>query len=100
MEEIKGSILKVVKQTSFLCFAAIFLIIFLPSFAKMQELRQKNKELEVNIKKLEEENLALFQEKEKLEKDPEYLERVARERLGIVKKGEIIYKIVPEEEKR
>jgi cell division protein FtsB len=93
-----GRMLKIVKRTSFLVFLGILLVIFLPSFAKIQELRQKNKELEINIKKLEAENLALNQEKEKLEKDPEYLEQVAREKLGIVKKGEIVYKIVPEEE--
>lgn len=92
--------LKIVKQTSFLVFAGIFLVIFFPGFAGIQELRQKNKELEVNIKKLEAENIALRQEKEKLEKDPEYLERVAREKLGIVKKGEIVYKLVPEDEKK
>lgn len=90
--------LKIVRQTSFLVFVGIFLVIFLPSFAKIQELRQKNKELEANIKRLDKENLALSQEKEKLEKDPEYLERVAREKLGIVKKGEIVYRIVPEQE--
>lgn len=92
--------LKIIKQTSFLVFAGIFLVIFFPGFARMQELRQKNKELEVNIKKMEAENIALKQEKEKLEKDPEYLESVAREKLGIVKKGEIVYKFVPEKEKK
>ena len=92
--------LKIVRQTSFLVFAGISLVIFFPGYAKIQELRQKNKELKANIKRLEAENLAFNQEKEKLEKDPEYLERVAREKLGIVKKGEIIYKIVPEEEKK
>lgn len=92
--------LKLIKQTSFLVFLAIFLIIFFPGYAKMQELRQKNRELEANINKLEKENLALQREKEKLEKDPDYLERVAREKLGIVKKGEVVYKVVsPEAEK-
>ena len=92
--------LKIVKQTSFLFFAGILLVIFLPSFAKIQELRQKNKELEVSVKKLQAENLKFYQEKERLEKDPDYLEHVAREKLGIVKKGEIVYKIVAEEEKK
>lgn len=92
--------LKIVKQTSFLLFLAIFLVIFLPGYAKMQELRQKNKDLEANIRKLKVENIALSQEKEKLEKDPEYLEQVARERLGIVRKGEIVYKVVPEEKEK
>lgn len=92
--------LKIVRQTSFLVFLGILLAVFFPGYAKMQELRQKNRELEANIKRLEEENIALSQEKEKLEKDPEYLERVAREKLGIVKKGEIVYKVVPEEKKK
>lgn len=93
--------LKFIKQTSFLVFLGIFLIIFFPGYAKMQELRQKNKELEVNIKKLEKENLALQEEKERLENEPDYLEQVAREKLGIVKKGEVVYKVVsPEEEKK
>lgn len=92
--------LKIVKQTSFLVFVGILLVLFFPGYAKMQELRQKNKELELNLKKLKAENLALSQEKEKLEKDPEYLERVAREKLGIVRKGEIVYKVVPAEKER
>lgn len=92
--------LKIIKQSSFLFFVAIFLIIFFPGYAKMQELRQKNKDLEDNIKKLQAENLKFSQERERLENDPEYLERVAREKLGIVKKGEIVYKIInPEQEK-
>ena len=91
---------KVVKQTSFLFFAAIFLIIFLPGYAKIQELRQKNKELQASVERLGGENLKLYQEKEKLEKDPDYLEQVARERLGIVRKGEIVYRLVPGEEKK
>lgn len=92
--------LKLIKQTSFLVFLGIFLIIFFPGYAKMQELRQKNKELEMSIKKLEKDNLALQKEKEKLENDPDYLEEVGREKLGIVKKGEVVYKVVSPEEGR
>lgn len=90
--------LKLIRQTSFLLFVAIFLIIFLPGYAKIQELRQKNKDLELGMEKLRSENLNLSKEKERLEKDPAYLERVGREKLGIVKKGEIMYKMVPEKE--
>ena len=92
--------LKIVRQTSFLFFVAIFLIIFLPGYAKIQELRQKNKELQTSLKRLKTENIQLSQEKEKLEKDPDYLEQVARERLGIVRKGEIVYKLVNPEGKK
>ena len=92
--------LKLVKQTSFLVFVAIFLIIFLPGYAKIQELRQKNRELDSTAKRLHSENLALQQERERLQRDPAYLEQVAREKLGIVKKGEIVYKLVPAEENK
>ena len=89
---------KIFKQTSLLVFLALILIIFFPGYAKIQEMRQKNKKLESDIKKLKAENIALSLEKEKLETDPNYLEQVAREKLGIVKKGEIVYRLVPEGE--
>jgi len=81
-----------------LLLVGILLIIFFPGYAKMQELRQKNRDLEDNIKKLQAENLKFSQERERLEKDPEYLERVGREKLGIVKKGEVVYKVVNPEQ--
>ena len=89
---------KIFKQTSLLVFLALILIIFFPGYAKIQEMRQKNKKLESDIKKLKAENIALSLEKEKLETDPNYLEQVAREKLGIVKKGETVYRLVPEGE--
>ncbi len=46
------------------------------------------------------ENLALTLDKEKLEKEPVYLEGVAREKLGIVRKEEIVYKVVTAEKER
>ena len=89
--------LKIFKQTSFLIFLGLILIIFFPGYAKIQEMRQKNRKLDADIKRLKAENIALGIEKEKLEKDPEYLEQVAREKLGIVKKGETVYRLVPQE---
>ena len=89
--------LKIFKQTSVLVFLGLILIIFFPGYAKIQEMRQKNRKLEADIKRLKSENIALGIEKEKLEKDPNYLEHVAREKLGIVKKGETVYRLVPQE---
>ena len=91
---------KLFRQASFLVFLGIMLVIFLPGYGKIQEMSQKNKALEANIKKLQAENSALILEKEKLEKDPEYLEQVGREKLGIVKKGETVYRLVPQESKK
>lgn len=89
---------KIVKQSYFLLCVGILLVIFFPGYCHMQELRQKNRDLEENIKKLQAENLKFSQERERLEKDPEYLERLGREKLGIVKKGEVVYRVVNPEE--
>ncbi|TRZ95297.1 septum formation initiator family protein [bacterium] len=75
------------------------LILFLPGYTKLQELRNKNQELEINIKKLNIENFLLQGEILRLENDPLYQEKIARERMGVVRKGEIPFKIVPEEKK-
>jgi len=55
----------------------------------------EKKNLENEITKLEKENETLQKEKEMLEKmDENYLEKVAREKYGMVKKGERVYKII------
>jgi len=73
------------------------LIIFLPSYTKLQELRERNRDLEVKIKHLSIENTLLQQELKRIESDPIYQEKIAREKMGVVRKGEIPIKIVPKE---
>ena len=80
--------------------AVFFLISFLPGFSKMQEIRDRNKDLESKIRRLNIENALLQQEMKKMDSDPVYQERVARDKMGIVRKGEIPIKIVPEKKKR
>lgn len=74
------------------------LIIFLPGYTKLQELRDRNRDLEDRIKKLTMENYLLQQELDRIESEPLYQEKIAREKLGVVRKGEIPIKIIPEEE--
>jgi len=74
---------------------AIAVAVFLPPFAKYQELRYKNKRLEEQIAQLSKETAQLSEEKRKLETDINYVERRAREKIGVVRKGEIIIKEVP-----
>ena len=78
--------------------AVLVLVAFIPGFARMQELKARNKNLQKQISQKAEENLVLKREIEKLQNDSVYLEGVAREKMGIVRKGEVIYHIVPEEE--
>ena len=76
----------------------LLLIIFLPGYTKLQELRDRNRDLETKIKKLVRENVLLQQELKRIENDPVYQEKIARDKMGVVRKGEIPIKIVPRKE--
>lgn len=88
------------KASWFFGFAVFFLILFLPGFAKLQSLRDKNRDLENKIRRLNIENALLDEEIKKIAGDPVYQERVAREKMGIVRRGEIPIKIVPQKQKK
>jgi len=75
----------------------LLLVLFLPSFTKLQELKERNRDLEKKIKQLKVENVLLQQELKRVESDPIYQEKIAREKMGVVRKGEIPIKIVPQE---
>ncbi|MCM8796723.1 MAG: septum formation initiator family protein [Candidatus Omnitrophica bacterium] len=89
-------------RKGFLLFAlAVFsLILFLPGYTKLQELRDRNRELAEKIKRLEIENALLQQELYRAEKDSLYQEGIIRDKMGIVRKGEMPVKIIPVEDKR
>ena len=67
-------------------------LIFLPSFAKYQELSTKNRMLNQKIALAKEEILRLQKEKVRLESDIAYIEKRARDKIGVVRKGEIVIK--------
>ena len=62
---------------------------------QMQDLRNRNLTFEKRIKELEDENGRYAAERDRLQNDPEYFEKIARERLGLIKDGEVIYKVLP-----
>lgn len=69
--------------------------LFLPPFIKYQQMRYKSKDLERQIRELKEEAKRLEEDKNRLETDITYVERRAREKMGVAKKGEIILKETP-----
>lgn len=77
--------------------AFLILVVFLPTFSKKQEIKQKNIQLEKQIEDFKRENVRLREEKRLLIEDPVYLERVAREKMGIVRDGEMVYRLIPQE---
>jgi len=76
----------------FIFFSAILCVLFLPGYSQLQKLKEENKEHKKRIQFLQEHNVELEEELSNLREDPDYIEKKAREKLGIVKKGEIIYR--------
>ena len=79
--------------------AIFLLVLFLPGFTKLQELKDKNRDLEARIKELNVENAFLQEELDRVLNDPLYQEEIARDKMGVVRKGEIPVKIIPEKER-
>ncbi len=59
----------------------------------IKQVQDKTRLIREDIRKLQEENQKLDQIKKNLT-DPFYIEKEAREKLGLARKGEIVYKIV------
>lgn len=70
--------------------------IYLPGFSRFYTLSQEENGLDKQITEIHTQIRALEEERDLLQNDLEYLEKVIREELGLVKPGEIIYKLVPE----
>lgn len=79
--------------------AVVVLVLFIPGYTKLQELKDKNRDLESKIKQLHIENALLEQEARRIESDPVYQEKIARDKMGVVKKGEIPVKIIPDKKR-
>lgn len=86
---------KKINRPKILLVMAVLVIVFLPAFAKYQELSYKKAKLEERINFLTAENKRLEEERSLLETNITYIEKKAREKLGVVRKGEIVLKDTP-----
>ena len=77
----------------------VILAVFLPSYATMQDLKRKNREYASKIAELEARNKKFEEERHLLQTDPDYVEKVGRETMGLIRPGETVYKIVPAQQK-
>jgi len=69
----------------------------LPRYFSMRDHAQQ---LEVEIQDLQRMTKALRGDIDRLEHDPVKIEQLARERLGYVRKGETVYQLIPDSQKR
>ena len=88
------------KQNILLVFAIIglFLLLMFTLFGEngLADLYRLKTERNVLLKKNDElirENLSLYREIERLKNDPEYVENVARNELGVIGKDEVVIKV-------
>ncbi len=80
-------------------FAVLLLVLFLPGYTKLQESRAKNRQLEEKFRKIAIENYLLQEELKRVNNDPVYQEKLARDKMGVVRKGEIPIKIFSEKKR-
>ncbi len=93
--------LSILRKAFWLFGISVFLlVIFLPGYTKLQELRDKNRDLSAKIRRLNIENYLLQEEIKRIQSDPVYQEKIAREKMGVVRKGEIPVKVIPEKKNR
>ncbi len=75
-------------------FSMLFFVIFGENgLADLNLLRQQRDSLLEKNRTLEQENLSLYREIDRLKHDLKYIENVARQELGMIKKDEVIFKL-------
>ncbi|MBU9889405.1 MAG: septum formation initiator family protein [Candidatus Omnitrophica bacterium] len=68
--------------------------IYVPSFSRYRELKLEEEKLTQKIAEIDAQIKALATERNLLQTDVAYLEKVIREELGFVKPGEIVYELI------
>ncbi len=78
----------------------IFSWVYLPGISKYRDLKIKQDQLDEDFRSMEEKVKAIREERDLLKNDVQYLEKVIRDELGLVKPGEVVYKFVTEPPKK
>ena len=79
----------------FLVLASVLLIIWSPNgLLHLRQLHVEHQELLQENNILEKENQHLYEEISRLQKDPDAIESLARQELGLVREGELIFHFV------
>ena len=72
----------------------LFLILNQHGLVRLYKLRAEQAELEVQIQALRERSEQLYTENVNLEDNLEYIERLAREKYRMVKRGEKVFRVI------
>ena len=91
---------KFVRGVLFLIGATLVIIFIFGDHGLLQlyKLKQERKEVQEHITQLRENRETLIAEKNRLENDLEYIEKLAREKYRMAKPGEKVFKVIPKKE--
>ena len=89
-------------RTFFLLATALVVVIvvrfFMPKFQEERRLRARLEEARQDVRRTAETLRELKLKQEHLREDPRYVEKIAREELGLAKPGETVFRFVDEDE--
>ncbi len=85
------------KSFSILIFLAALAFISFPSVSKYFKLKRHEEGLNYQIADFEKKVEELKKEEYLIKNDPAHIEQIMRKELGLVRPGEVVYKIVPKE---
>ena len=71
---------------------------FTPCIIEQRKLNKQIANLENEVERIRESNEKLAKEIHALKNDPLHIEKLARKELGLIRSGEIIYKLKPDKE--
>jgi cell division protein FtsB len=74
----------------------IFAAVYLPTLSRYRNLKMQQEQIEREIGELDEKIKALVEERELLQNDVQYIEKIIRDQMGLVKPGEVVYKFIEE----
>jgi len=81
-------------------YALVVILIFLPGIVKYCKLAQQKSVNQRKLQALAEENKRLLEENKRLKEDSVYIEKLARENLGLAKKDEFVVKFIDQDTKQ
>ena len=67
---------------------------------QLYKLKRERKQVQIHITQLRENREKLIAEKNRLENDLDYIEKLARERFKMAKTGEKVFKVIPKKESK
>lgn len=90
---------RLLRSVWFIAIVVALFFLYFPSLSKFLKLKRQEEGLDRQIAQLELKVKDLEKEAHLMKNEPGHLEQVMRKEMGLVKPGEVVYKVIPEEVK-